>query len=119
MALGSSDSYALPPRPAGCVARQRHGCLEPASVDRAICTIIGSDPWHYPCTKAGRLAGSEPCPRLRSVMRNGDRIVGPRPLPAAPPLRTAATPAPPGPPPPPPRPCTPFCETRAPPPASE
>src|SRR5205823_1468512 len=35
--------------------------------------------------KTGRLAGSEPCPRLRSVMRNGDRIVGSRPLPAAPP----------------------------------
>src|SRR2546427_9802060 len=63
MDLGRFDSYTLPPRPAGCVALQRHGCSEPASVDRAICTIIGSDPWHYPCTKAGRLPGREPCPQ--------------------------------------------------------
>src|SRR5438876_5831293 len=33
-------------------------------------------PWHSPCVRTGRLAGSEPCPLLRSVMRNEDQDCG-------------------------------------------
>src|SRR5438093_1543186 len=86
MDLGRFDSYTLPPRPVHfCVALLRHGCAEPTPVPLAITATIHCIPWHYPCDENGRLAGSEPCTRLRSVMRNGDRIVGSRPLPAAPP----------------------------------
>jgi len=83
--LGRFDSYTLRPHPVQFMShrgdRLRRTCLR----TRAASTTVSSGPWHQPCNTSGRLAESEPCPLLRSVMRTetGLRALGP--LPAAPP----------------------------------
>jgi len=74
--LGRFDSYTLPPHLSYlCRTSATWLCGTCLSHSRRLHDVY-CGPWHCPCVGTGRLAGSEPCPLLRSVMRNEDQDCG-------------------------------------------